>query len=95
MPSDLLQRARAAVDGVTAGVWEFWQCYTPRGDGALIVSAGDKEICSLHEEVTGDDCQAVRDAAFIAAARQLLPELIAEVERLSAKTGPIENSKTG
>lgn len=74
MADDITDRARAALEGVTDGPWGTY------GDGTH----------EVYQEPTGDDegqyiCyQVVRtaDARFIAAARTLVPELRAEVERL-------------
>lgn len=72
--SDVVERAKAALEGVTEGPWDaFWgdQCCggtcVDNGHGLPLHSGGDL---------------LPRDARFIAAARSLLPELVAEVERL-------------
>lgn len=95
--ADLLARARSALEGVTPGPWEpfyhpggtsypsdSWNVITARtGD---TVAEVDDEIRD-YEEPHGEFG---RDAQFIAAARQLVPELIAEVERLRRVTDIID-----
>ncbi|QBP31182.1 hypothetical protein SEA_ARGIE_65 [Mycobacterium phage Argie] len=87
--SDVVERAKAALEGTTEGPW----LYIPGGsEDALVVSEGEREPNAitvggvsfhpgLHVAVDLRD----GDAEFIAQARTLVPELIAEVERLRAQ----------
>lgn len=69
--SELVDRAKASLEGVDP--YTPWDV-EPFGDGPYFgVYAAD----SLHAE-----CRNEATAKFIAASRQLVPELIAEVERL-------------
>lgn len=64
--SELLTRARAALEGVSPGPWEMRDGYVyPLGISARLGGIWPA------------------DAEFIAASRQLIPELIAALERLS------------
>lgn len=72
--SDVVQRAKAALRGATEGPWDYYigeQCCggtcVDNGHGLPLHSGGDL---------------LPSDAMFIAAARSLVPELVAEVERL-------------
>ena len=72
--SDVVARAKSALEGVTGGPWDWFsadQCCggtcVDNGHGLPLHSGGDL---------------LPRDARFIAAARSLLPELVAEVENL-------------
>lgn len=71
MTPDLIARAKAALEGVADGPWELI------GGGEYVTGVG---ICVAPDNggVTGPN------AEFIAAARTLVPELVAEVERLRA-----------
>lgn len=74
--SDIVQRAKAALEGVTAGPWETerskyvsgWYIF-PKG-GATVLHAVDSEGL------------APPDFQFLAAARTLVPELVDEIEKL-------------
>lgn len=77
--SDVVERAKAALEGATPGPWEAtWE----DADKWWSVTAGpiDNMVCP---EVTTVDGRPA-DAEFIAQARTLVPELVAEVERLRA-----------
>ncbi|QWT30294.1 hypothetical protein OLP41_gp008 [Mycobacterium phage I3] len=93
--SDAAERAKAALEEATEGPW----LYIPGGsEDALVVSEGEREPNAitvggvsfhpgLHVAVDLRD----GDAEFIAQARTLVPELIAEVERLrSYKSLPLD-----
>lgn len=73
---DLIERLRAATEGVTPGPW------TLRRDAydVLLMQAGDDAIMGnrIHEEWTPPET----DWPFIAAARQLVPEAAAALEAL-------------
>ncbi|ASR84909.1 hypothetical protein SEA_STEVIERAY_57 [Mycobacterium phage StevieRay] len=70
--SDVVERAKAALEGVTEGPWTW----THGMDARAMVLGPD----NLRVKLEG-----YRDAEFIASARSLVPELIAEVERLRAR----------
>ena len=74
---DVLARAKAALEGVTPGRWVHYypdQCCNGHcvGEDPELGKGG----------VMHDACVTHVDAEFIAASRQLVPELVAEVERL-------------
>lgn len=80
---DIGARSRAALEGISAGPWMFqpWGEQNQNGDYAeSILFDGDGETMTYG--------LADRDGEFMAAARTLVPELIAEVERVrrAAKT---------
>ncbi|AEJ95293.1 hypothetical protein FDI61_gp009 [Mycobacterium phage Marvin] len=70
--SDVVERAKAALEGVTEGPWTW----THGMDARAMVLGPD----NLRVKLEG-----YRDAEFIASARSLVPELIAEVERHRAQ----------
>ena len=71
MSGDVVQAAKEALEGVTPGPWKLI------GGGEYVTGVGVL--------VAPDDGGVTSaDAEFIAAARSLLPELVAEVERLRA-----------
>lgn len=79
--SDLVERAKAALEGVTEGPWETRSDYM---ELTRVVHSGEAEFalflcCDCGVEAGAGEG---RDAEFIAAARTLVPELVAEVERL-------------
>lgn len=94
MSNDILDMAKAALEGITAGPWVFQD----EGDN-LTVGAGEylktpgcyrstdlileTDVCS-YERDEPDYQQCVADAKFIAAAPELVRGLAAEVERLRA-----------
>lgn len=78
--SDVAARARAALEGVTAGPWQWDWHVNPIDDDEL---HGPNWEHVVGTRAAPSDA----DAEFIAAARTLVPELVAEVERLRA-AGP-------
>ncbi|WP_087075917.1 hypothetical protein [Mycobacterium dioxanotrophicus] len=112
--SDVVERAKAALEGVTPGPWTWdgdtfsdaaehkcphgtqWTDHGPdlvRGneDGSAIeeYSADNDVITSGGYDASGLEIKTA-DAEFIAAARTLVPELVAEVERLRKITDIID-----
>lgn len=84
--ADVVARAREALENVTDGPWEAQQYDDHPGDegcgllaGVGIAQRGIGYIGIYHWNSVE---QSETDAAFVAAARSLIPELIAEVERL-------------
>lgn len=80
---ELIQRAKAAIDGSTEGPWTFqpWGGQNQNGDYAesiLFDGSGETMVYGLPDN----------DGEFIADARTLVPELVAALERLkeAAKT---------
>lgn len=77
--ADVVARAREALENVTRGPWKLGNrgypdvVHTPNG-------------CLWHP--TRGDINNQRDGEFVAASRSLIPELIAEVERLHSWDGP-------
>lgn len=108
MSGDVVARAEAALVGVTDGPWSWT---SPRyGVPTLEGWAGDPELYRYDTEVLEADhrgecgCRSAcelelsvsdADRAFIAAARDLVPELVAEVARLrSALSEVVERHTT-
>jgi len=97
--SDLVERAKAVLEGITAGPWEHataphpderathaeWLAGTLIGEGealhVLTAASDEPRFAYVVPAVTGDGPTSARNAEFIAAARTLVPELVAEVER--------------
>ncbi|MBN7552955.1 hypothetical protein [Mycobacteroides abscessus] len=88
--SDISERAKESLEGVTRGPWKMGNrrqpdvVHTPQG-------------CLWHPELGFINHH--RDGEFIAVARQLIPDLIAEVERLegalrrtNARLAPVGSS---
>ncbi|OHT86926.1 hypothetical protein [Mycobacteroides saopaulense] len=90
--SELVDRAKASLEGVTRGPWKWSDYRVPD----LLGRAGDPDSYEYDTEVLetehGGECGCRsscalelnvkrEDREFIAAARQLVPELIAEVEQ--------------
>jgi hypothetical protein len=70
--TDVVAEAKAALEGVTEGPWKLSE-----PDGNWIWPHVCNTYGSRHE-----------DAVFIAAARSLIPALVAEVERLREEIAP-------
>lgn len=87
--SDIVARAKAALESVTDGPWvvnrEGWACISSGSDsvfhGYFEGSCGD---CGDEIHDAASVAISIEDAEFIAAARTLVPELVAEVEKLRA-----------
>ncbi|ATN88655.1 hypothetical protein SEA_DEMSCULPINBOYZ_60 [Mycobacterium phage Demsculpinboyz] len=77
--SDVVERAKVALEGVAYGPWEF-DCSDEgmQAVGGPVVWLGDGDLGFRVEAHYQDD----RNAEFVAQARTLVPELVAEVERL-------------
>lgn len=73
--SELTERGKALLEGVTEGVWRI----SDQGDGTASVWSGG-QIIFADESGYGGGFADLTNAEFIAASRQLVPELIAEVE---------------
>jgi len=71
---DLVTRGRAVLQGVTEGPWEVDQRHR-------IIWLGD---CDLGFRI-GEHHQADENARFVAEARTLVPEMVAEIEALRAQ----------
>ncbi|AEK09177.1 hypothetical protein FGG23_gp081 [Mycobacterium phage Ibhubesi] len=80
--SDVVERAKVALEGVAYGPWEF-DCSDEgmQAVGGPVIWLGDGDLGFRVEAHYQDD----RNAEFVAQARTLVPELIAEVERKSAQ----------
>lgn len=78
---DVVDRAKAVLENVTAAPWRT-EPGDEVGDAAVFVDVGPSLFwcpdCGTNAEAGG------REAAFIVAARTLVPELVAEIERLRA-----------
>lgn len=78
--SDVVVRAKTALEDVTEGGWlhleDICGCYS--------VDAKPDLVCLPIAESIPNEA----DAAFIAAARTLVPELVAEIERMQAEHDP-------
>ena len=73
MTDDEIRAAKALADAATPGKWE---CITSRDVFTAVVSPG---VATIYI-----DCERDEDAAFIAAARSLVPQLADECLRLKA-----------
>ncbi|KRQ27139.1 hypothetical protein AOT87_04135 [Mycobacteroides sp. H003] len=79
--SELTERGKALLEGVTEGVWTVDAAW----GGHYGVRGGkyQLQVVYAHSDWEGfGNGSRLADAEFIAASRQLVPELIAEVERL-------------
>ena len=75
--TDLITRAKAALDGVTEGPWDVQY---ERGTTQLHM-AGAKDVCQMCDETYYPWVpENLNDWEFIAAARTLVPELVAGLE---------------
>ena len=72
--SDIVERAQAALEGVTEGGWLAAE------DNCGCYSVDAKPDLAM--QMVADQIGSRADAEFIAQARQLVPDLVAEVERL-------------
>lgn len=81
MTSEELERLEALANAATGGSWQAGDPYD--GRTALLVS-----VYGMGMEVA--DTQREADAAFIAAARDAVPSLIAEVRRLRERVATVD-----
>lgn len=83
---DILERAKAALEGITEGPWRVHEATTSGYAPHYGVASGDRsypDVAYAHSDWEGyGNGSRKADAEFIAAARTLVPELVAEVERL-------------
>lgn len=85
--TDIVQRAEQALEKTTPGQWEVnregWACISSGAD-SVIHAFYDKECPSCDETITDAAYVAIsiEDAEFIAAAPELVRELIAKLKRL-------------
>jgi hypothetical protein len=78
-----LQQWRAMSEKASPGPWCHVQTLTPAGEVHCdIVRAGPQQVILAHDGDGGDADFYEHDAVFIAASREAVPALIAEVERL-------------
>lgn len=75
MTDDLTVRAKEALEGVTKGPWK------QNGNNGVHTPTG-RCIATTHSSGWNGPGFNKRDSEFIAASRTLVPELVAEVERL-------------
>lgn len=89
--TDVVEQARELLEGVTPGPWEASDDHADEitvGAGSYLANPGSYNPTDLIVEydVYSDDDrerdQRWRDALFIAAARQLVPDLVATIEQL-------------
>ena len=101
--SDLVERAKAALEGITEGPWDHRTAPHPDSGEThaeylagslinsgeplhvLIAESAEPQFAYIVPAVTGDGPMSERNAEFIAAARTLVPELVAEVEKLRSQ----------
>lgn len=88
--SDVVARAKAALEGVTEGPWEVsrWEDF---GGNPSFYIEDIEQFKGYRNSVNFGSDKALAD--FVAASRQLVSELIAEVERLRAG-GPVDGTPT-
>lgn len=94
--SDVVEQAKELLEGVTPGPWE---ASDEQGDeitvgaGSYLANPGiynPTDLIVAYDVYSDEDRereQRWRDARFIAAARQLVPDLVAIVEQLRAQIG--------
>lgn len=83
---DPIERAKALLEDVTNGPWTIREEIDGMRSGRkTVVWAGVKRIVSVDQTRPHHDACAEGNVAFISAARQLVPELIAEIERLRGR----------
>lgn len=89
--SDVVERAKAALEGVTYGPWEYdYSAGSMTVLGGPVIWLGDGDLGFRVEP----HHQADENAAFVTDARWLIPELVAEVERLRAEKRGLEISES-
>jgi hypothetical protein len=88
---DVVVRARAALDGVAEGPWMVSGGVVWREDVIAVPDPNDPTgQTPMPEQVQEKVAESSHDMArFIAAARDLVPELVDEVERLRAAVGRV------
>lgn len=92
--SDVVERSKAVLENTTPGPWEV------NREGWACISSGSDSVFHAYVETTCVECDAeitqsmdchvaisIEDAEFIAQARTLVPELVAEIERLHTWDG--------
>ncbi len=72
-----LARWRGLADAATPGPWEATSTWSDDGDSYYVAVVDGRALLDTYVSMTD------ADAAFIAAAREAVPALLAEVERLS------------
>jgi hypothetical protein len=88
MTEEDLQQWRALSEKASPGPWCHVQTRTSRGEiHCDVVRVGPQQTTLAYDGDGGDADFYERDAAFIAVAREAVPALIAEVERLRAIDG--------
>lgn len=86
--SDVVSRASHLLEGITEGPWT-WDEWPNRNE----IGSPDGQLLAITPSVLARE-QSSLDARFLAEARQLVPDLVAEVERLRAeltRQSPVEN----
>jgi hypothetical protein len=76
IPPERIAEWKALAVKATRGDW----FHGPAEDTRVMIRGGDRCVTVCRHTAVSE--QAINDAAFIAAARQAVPELIGEVERL-------------
>ena len=74
-----LAQWRALADAATPGPWEATSTWSDDGDSYYVAVVDGRALLDTYVSMTD------ADAAFIAAAREAVPALLAEVERLTAE----------
>jgi hypothetical protein len=88
MPEDLITRAETLLTGTTPGPWivnrEGWASISSGSDSVIhaYVDYADYAPDGCENDCQADVACSIEDREFIAAARTLVPELLAEVKRL-------------
>lgn len=78
----MVERAKAALEGVRVAPWQ-------------VVGYGNLHAGEPGEHPPLGKIYGTANAAFVAAARSLVPELVAEVERLRTETVPVDTEDDG
>lgn len=90
MTDEELAEARALCEAATPGPWRIGTCQSGKVCWCRIVLGPDAESC-----IVSDGSAGVSDARFIAAARSLVPRLLAEVDRLRDRVRTIADEAFG
>lgn len=88
--SDVVERAKAALEGVSDGPWR-WEPSKYIRTGYVITAANRTAVHATEwGELAANEKFNHQDASFAAAARTLVPELVAEVERLEGRVAALK-----
>ncbi|QFG14136.1 hypothetical protein I5G97_gp017 [Mycobacterium phage Curiosium] len=84
--TDVVERAEAMLGAITPGEWRSYAY--EHGKNEAFVSSAQGPVCYVGARLMSDT-SARLDAEFIASARNLVPELVAEVKRLREQVAAV------